>query len=281
MFEGLKFCISFLTRIPIKVEIKNFSEVANKIWLFPIIGFIIGLILSSISFLLTFFLPPLLVSALCLACLIYITGAHHLDGLLDFGDGLMVVGDPQKKIDVMHDVSIGAGGFSLGFIVLTITFLSIAHSLNYVFAVLILSEIIAKFNMVAVCSIGKSVDTPMATEFIKANNWKNMFASYLLAITFALLSMYIHNFVFYYLRSLSLSNLIPYLIENLILKTIPDILPIIIISFLCSIIPLLVIIFISYRNFNGITGDCIGALNEITRAFSLIILFISFNFAII
>jgi len=43
------------------------------------------------------FLPSLVVGALALALLFVVTGLHHTDGLLDFGDGIMVHGSFEKK----------------------------------------------------------------------------------------------------------------------------------------------------------------------------------------
>ena len=47
-----------------------------------------------------------------LALLLWMTGLHHTDGLLDFGDGVMVHGTAEHKIEVMHDQLTGAGGLS-------------------------------------------------------------------------------------------------------------------------------------------------------------------------
>ena len=53
------------------------------------------------------------------------TGLHHTDGLLDFGDGVMAHGTPEHKIDVMHDQLTGAGGLSLGILTMLITALAV------------------------------------------------------------------------------------------------------------------------------------------------------------
>ena len=60
------------------------------------------------------FLPDIVAGALVFALLLWMTGLHHTDGLLDFGDGVMAHGTPEHKIDVMHDQLTGAGGLSLG-----------------------------------------------------------------------------------------------------------------------------------------------------------------------
>jgi len=41
-----------------------------------------------------------------------------------------------------------------------------------------------------------------------------------------------------------------------------------------TFLPLIAVLILSYRNFRGITGDCIGALNDITRLSILILILI-------
>jgi adenosylcobinamide-GDP ribazoletransferase len=278
MLEGIKFCISFLTRFPIKRKITDFDKVAHKIYLFPLIGFIIGLIVSFIYLLLSIFLTSLLISIISIGLLIYLTGAHHLDGLLDFGDGLMATGSYQEKIEVMHDASIGTGGFSLGFVVLISTIFSINAFHTYIIAAITISEITAKFSMVLICSFSKSVKTPMATKFIELNTLRHALFSFLLAIPLIFISLYLQNFFFYDFYELSLNDIYFLLLEILIGKTIFKFIPIILLTLISAFISTILIKYLSYHNFKGVTGDCIGALHEITRLITLISLFIFFNY---
>jgi adenosylcobinamide-GDP ribazoletransferase len=234
MLEGIKFCISFLTRFPIKRNTIEFDEVAHKIYLFPLIGFIIGLMVSFIYLLLSVFLTSLLISIISVGLLIYLTGAHHLDGLLDFGDGLMATGTYQEKIEVMHDASIGSGGFSLGFVVLISTVFSIAAVHIYIIAAITISEITAKFSMVLICSFSKSVKTPMATKFIEANTFRHAFFSVLLVIPLIFISLYIQNFFFYDFYGQSLNDIYFLLFETFIGKTIFKFIPIVLLTLISA-----------------------------------------------
>ena len=42
-------------------------------------------------------------------------------GLLDFGDGVMVHGTPERKIEVMHDQLTGAGAIGLALMTYIVT----------------------------------------------------------------------------------------------------------------------------------------------------------------
>ena len=262
-------------------EIIKSEDIAPKIWLFPIIGFIIGLISGFLSLILFKFLPFLLAGFLILGLLIFISGAHHTDGLIDFGDGLMVIGTPKRKIEAMHDVSIGTGGFTLGIIILISTGIALSYSLSFILISLVISEIGAKFAMVAACSLGKSAGTKTAEPFIKLNKKKHMLFSFILSIVLIYLIILIYSFfnliyielayikfIFSSQKFISFNNLIKIMIIYII--------------FILGIsISLIIVLRLSNKHFNGITGDCLGALNEISRLMILIFFLFFFNLQII
>src|SRR5512137_1230790 len=104
------------------------SDCARFMFLFPLIGALIGLLAGLFGWvLLYFFLPGLVVGALVLGLLLLLTGLHHTDGLLDFGDGVMAHGSAEHKIEVMHDQLTGAGGLTLGMMTLLISTLAVAQ----------------------------------------------------------------------------------------------------------------------------------------------------------
>ena len=89
------------------------TDCARNMWAFPLIGAFLGLIAGLFGWVAYQFLPGLVVGALALALLLWMTGLHHTDGLLDFGDGIMVHGSAERKIEVMHDQLTGAGAIGL------------------------------------------------------------------------------------------------------------------------------------------------------------------------
>ena len=271
IFRDIKHCFSFLTRFPVSKNINIDEDVAPKIWLFPIVGFVLGLISSIIGLLLFRFLPLLLVGFIILGSMLFMTGVHHTDGLIDFGDGLMVMGSPERKIKAMHDVAIGAGGFTLAFIVLLLTGIAISYSMSYIIISLVVSEIGAKFGMVAACSFGKSAGTKTVEPFIRFNKKKHLFLSFILSallIYFTILIISYFNLVYnenYYLKLIFSPH------NPISPNDLEQILFIYLIFLLGTFFPLFIILRLANRNFNGLTGDCIGALNEIIRLSILIL----------
>ncbi|MEK6865381.1 MAG: adenosylcobinamide-GDP ribazoletransferase, partial [Thermoproteota archaeon] len=95
MLKEIGSVFSFLTIIP--TSNSNLETIAKYMYIFPIVGIAIGLIVGSIGFGLSLFLDPLIVSLLVVASFAILTGIHHTDGLADFADGLMVKGTKEKK----------------------------------------------------------------------------------------------------------------------------------------------------------------------------------------
>ena len=50
---------------------------------------------------------------------------------MDFGDGIMVHGSPEKKLRIMKDPMTGVGGIATGLIVAAITIAAFSSIINY------------------------------------------------------------------------------------------------------------------------------------------------------
>ena len=237
MLKEISSVFSFLTIIPSNNT--DLGTVARYMHVFPIIGIGIGLLIASIGFGLSFFLEPLIVALLVVASIAIITGIHHTDGLADFADGLMTRGTKEKKRNAMKDLSTGSAGIVS--VVLSIVGVIIALSLTTgyeLFQAILLSEILAKFSMVLMASIGKSAAAGSNSPFMQIMKDKRRLAV------------------------VGVITIIPLVViggtTGLIL-------------FGASIGITLFLIGLSTRSFGGITGDVLGATNELTRLSSLLI----------
>jgi adenosylcobinamide-GDP ribazoletransferase len=250
MLKEIKNLIAFLTIIPVGMDSDYLSDAANYMCLFPLVGALIGLLAGVVAFLLLNVLASLVAGILTLGFLLLITGLHHTDGLLDFGDGMMYQGTPEKKLEIMHDQQIGAGGLVLGLIVLLATAFSIAR-LNQSFIVqsLIVAEVSAKLCMVIMAWTGKSARTGMNTYFVNAMHGqrRNIHLVAALSIAFSIATVLLH-----------------------------------IVGFTVVIVGLvtaLVLVGISNRHFKGVTGDIFGAGNELARLTSLVAISVMIKWA--
>jgi len=241
--EGIAGLISFSTVLPLNIH-ATIEEMAAFTWFWPIIGGLIGIFVGAVGFLTlnVLHLPPLVSAALVYSFTIWFTGFHHLDGLMDMGDGLMVHGDYQKKIDVMQDMMVGTGGISLFFIIAIITFSSInAIPVVLIFWVLLTSEISAKMSLLSCATFSIPLSNGTGRHFINAMNVP------LLAVSFFI------------------AGITGFFVLNL-----PGVLGI-----TGALIGGYLVAEIAKKNFKYATGDILGASNEIGRAVSLIVIIIS------
>jgi len=212
---------------------------------FPIIGAFTGLVAGTFIWILESVLPTLFASVLGLGTLVLLNGAQHLDGLLDFGDGIMCHGSRARKLRVMRDPQTGAGGFTIGWIILSATAFAIA-SLNrgIVIQSVLVSEAAATFSMVLEAWAGSAAHKGMSSGFITAmhSRWRNLrLASSTLLLVLIALPML--NMVG--IAVISVAILVP-----------------------------MIMILVSNRAFGGVTGDVMGATHELTRLVSLAVILV-------
>ncbi|MGR3309962.1 MAG: adenosylcobinamide-GDP ribazoletransferase [Candidatus Brocadiales bacterium] len=129
--RGLLWAVKFLTVIPL--DRKNKFTPANTgaamVW-FPAVGLLIGVFLAAIYLLLIKWFPSTVSDALILAVFLVITGGLHLDGIADSCDGIFGSYDKEKRLEIMRQSTIGTFGV-LGLIcILGIKYLGI-HNLTY------------------------------------------------------------------------------------------------------------------------------------------------------
>jgi adenosylcobinamide-GDP ribazoletransferase len=251
--KQLKNLLSFLTVFPVKMDQNMLIDCARNMWAFPLIGALLGLIAGLFSWITYEFLPFIVVGGLALALLLWMTGLHHTDGLLDFGDGIMAHGTPEHKVEVLHDQFTGAGAIGLTLMTYMITafaFISLVGGnarignwfVPLILPALLVVEMSAKLSMVLVAWAGKSVHEGMNSPFLQAmhgsgGNWRLAAA---LIISFGVA--------------------IPLLTWAGALAV------------LAGIIAGLVMTAVAHRHFNGVTGDVFGATNEIARMVSVVVL---------
>lgn len=246
MLKDIKNLLSFLTAIPIRMDKDCLTDSAKIMFLFPLVGAFIGLLAGAFAWVTSLFLPSLVVGALALGVLLLLTGLHHTDGLLDFGDGVMAHGSAERKIEVMHDKLTGAGGLSLGIMIFIITAFAIAElaelNSSIIIQSLITAEVSAKLSMVIATWAGKAVYKGMNSPFMEAMHGKNGNARLIVALVISFVIA---------VPLLWLAGVV---------------------TLLAAVISSLVMVSIAHRQFKGVTGDVLGATNELTRMVSLIVL---------
>jgi len=238
--------LTFSTILPINV-FTSIEYMTKLTWCWPFLHLFIGILAAICGYVSLEFLHlnSFFTAAIVYAFLMIITGYNHLDGVMDMADGVMVHGEPERKIRVMKDSSVGAGGVATLFLVASLTIAGIYNILDYRFILgIIICEMTAKTSLITTALLSKPLTPGIGSYFINETNPANYFASTFIVACIA-----------YLLCGLvGLCGVIGAMILGLIIAT------------------------IAKRNFVLANGDVLGMSNEVGRLFSLLFMAVALYF---
>lgn len=226
--RAIRSLLQFTTILPVgkSEDIENF---ARHSYLYPLAGYVVG---GLVSLPVIFVANRIIAAALAIALLFLLTGAHHFDGLLDFGDGLMAHGNREKRIRALTDRTIGSGAVALGMALVLLLFAGLQASPSII-AALIAGEVCAKFSMAFLTAYGSPFHEGMHS--------------------------YLHRFAKPYFPLVAFIICLPLALLPLAPMKLFG-------AFSLMIVCPAVLGVVSDRLFGGVNGDVVGACNEITRA---------------
>ncbi len=259
--------ISFLTQIPVRKETK-IEEVAVRSYLFPFAALVIGLLVSAAAFVSFGFLASAteIAALLTLLAIYLVTGLMHMDGLADFFDGLMASGGRKEKIKAMKDEKMGIAGLFAAIFTLLLSLFAIetvcgdfteatvnfdSVSFYYFASVFVIAEVSAKISMNTCMLLGKGFDVEggmgqgMGALFIQSSSPLKYMVALLSSVLIALIFTGSFHFRFFIVFT-----------------------------------GVAVAIFISYgakKKFGAVSGDVMGASNELARCATLLMWAILFS----
>ncbi len=144
--------LQFLTIFPVKIKSKVMPEdIGKSLVYFPLVGLLLGFLLLLSLFILSP-LPRLVSGALILTISIIITGGIHLDGFADTCDGLYGVNLLEKRLEIMKDSRIGVMGV-IGLVsLLLIKFaLIVSIPIDFLWKALIVMLVFSRWSQVLAC----------------------------------------------------------------------------------------------------------------------------------
>jgi adenosylcobinamide-GDP ribazoletransferase len=224
--------LQFTTTLPLGKP-QDLGHFARRSYQYPLAGYVIGALVALPVY---FIANQTIAAAVAVALLILITGAHHFDGLLDFGDGLMTHGDREKRIRALTDRNVGAGAIALAITTTLLLFAGLLESASIICAIVI-GEVCAKYSMAFLTAYGKPFHEGMHSYLHQFSQPGFPVISFLLCLPLFLLPV------------------APIKIFGAL-----------ILMLICPI----VLLEISSRLFGGVNGDVAGASNEITRALVIV-----------
>jgi adenosylcobinamide-GDP ribazoletransferase len=255
--------LAFLTIIPAGGKENFIFTTAEHVYLFPVIGGLIGVLAGAyflganviVHFLLgavnTLIALPvdtlskLAVAAMTMAFLLVITGLQHFDGLIDLGNAFGLRNLHDRKM-VAHAWTVTYWGASLALIVEFAAFagLFLINPL-YAFGAILAAELSAKLSMVTIIWVGKPTHKGLGSIFLQKAKIKLNIIAYALSIILV--------YPFFALIGKPYLGLIA---VGLVLISIPV---------------ALAMEKVAENIFGGVSGDVIGATNEVSRAVTLIL----------
>ncbi len=146
---GFLVALRFLTTIPVPwvKEITPKSRGASLAF-FPLIGLILGLILVIANIILSIILPSPVVDMALVGLLVLLTGALHLDGLMDTCDGAFSARAPEERLQIMKDTRVGAFGV-VGAVVILMTKWIVLDNFHAINPLSALDSLIGSFRLPA------------------------------------------------------------------------------------------------------------------------------------
>lgn len=230
--------LQFLTIVPVRVKSAPKNDMAWSLVYFPIIGFFIGLVLSAIYFGQDYVQVNGLSKVIILiVSLIFVTGGLHLDGLADTADAFLSGRNREEKLRIMRDPHIGVMGVAalISVILLKIAFL-FSIQIKMWPVVMIVMCVVSRWAMVFMMYyFPYARDDGKAKIFIEGLNSKIFILSTIV--------MLICAFMFLHLKGVILAGIVS--------------------------AGVFVLGRIMHRVLGGITGDTIGAVNELAEVFVL------------
>ncbi|HKW86412.1 MAG TPA: adenosylcobinamide-GDP ribazoletransferase [Nitrospiraceae bacterium] len=242
MVRPFFFAWHFLTAIPLSRSHHEPTsrELALSMRLYPLIGLMLGGLLATSDVLLSGLFSHSVVDALLIVLLVAVTGGLHQDGLADSLDGLAGGRTPAERLEIMRDGRIGAIGATGLVLVLGLRYagLSAMPQVERV-PLLLCMPAVGRWAMVlgAISGPYARTDGGLAEPFLTQLSWRDVLWATTLLITVLLFLVG------------PLGALLSMGIAALTAR---------------------VLAAVSNRSLGGITGDMLGATNEIAEVVFLL-----------
>jgi adenosylcobinamide-GDP ribazoletransferase len=225
--------LQFLTIVPIGIRSEPAPEdLGRSLRYFPLVGLLLGLALAGAAQLLDF-LPRPVVAVLILILSIAWTGGLHLDGFADTCDGFGGVRPREKVLEIMRDSRVGVMGVTGVFCLLALKGVLLASVPPHIlWKLLILMMVFSRWSQVLVCCTSR---------YARAEGKARFFVEHAGKIDLVVGSVFT-TVVFLFLARW----------QGLLVLSL-------------ALLPLLLFRMYVKRRLGGVTGDIIGAANEIAE----------------
>lgn len=237
--KGFLLALQFLTVIPVRIRDIHKNNMPLSLIYFPIIGLLIGIFLAGLNNLfLSIKLGQFASSIILVVLLIIITGGLHLDGLSDTTDAFLSRKSKEEMLRIMRDSTVGVMGV-LSLISIILLKISLLFSIDTPLktASLLLMCILSRWALVfSIALFPYARQEGKLKAFINEDNPRIAIIASVIALVCALLIWGFKGLFVFLVVALN-----AYLIGKFIM-----------------------------RKIDGITGDTLGAINELCEVIVLL-----------
>ncbi|MDD1749641.1 MAG: adenosylcobinamide-GDP ribazoletransferase [Methanothrix sp.] len=215
---------------------EGIEALMGRVYVFPLVGASLGLIIAAAAFFASLALPANLAAIVVIMAIYKLCGINHIDGLADFGDGVIAHGPVENKIKAMKDVNTGTGGVVFMVVMLLAAYACLADMPARLLPLaLVAAEVSAKQSMIGFAAFSRSLQKGFGQIMIERTGKREF--------------------------------LIGLVISAVICVAAAGPLGLAMLAF--SQAAALCLVWVAKRNFGGATGDGIGASNEVARVVAL------------
>jgi len=233
---ALKSGFGWLSTIPVGISMEGIEALMKHVYVFPLVGLALGVILGGVAYMAGQALSANLVAIVVIVAIYKLCGINHIDGLADFGDGVIAHGTREKKIAAMKDVSLGTGGAVFMTIILLAVFAIVSDLPRTLLPLaLLVAEISAKEAMICFAAFSTSLQKGFGQIMIERTGSRQFLLGLAISAVLCVAA----------LGPLGLAVLV------------------------AAQAAAFYMILVAKRNFGGATGDGIGATNEVARTVAL------------
>lgn len=261
VLTAVRGALGFLSRIPVGRNEAAWERFAATPVAFPLAGYVLGVLLVLPLLLPA---PDHVVAFLFVAWLYLVTGITHVDGVADLGDAVAVHGDAAERRAVMKDAAVGTGGvLAVALVVLGLGTAGMALSGSATGAVLLVvtAEVGAKTGMATLVCLGSPAHDGLGSTFTADAHPRSLVGIALAAAPAVLLA-----------PAALLAGPAVLLDPTVLVAPPGTLVPMILpgVAALSAALGAALLVFGWARaNLGGVSGDVLGAANELARVAAL------------
>ncbi len=266
--SALKALVSFFTIWHMDIDQGDMDAMERNFGLVPIVGLLFGAVIIVVMTIMDYinisqgYGSGILFAVVVLAIVYAGSKFIHFDGLTDFGDGMIVSGTREDHVRALKDTLVGAGGIGVALVVvlLSVAVYGTAGLMLLVFAPV--AEILVKNAMVAAAAYGEP-GHGMAGRQVSMTTTNSLVVSTVISLALSLVVVLVASMIYNAIMPVGSVEL-------------DSVLFCIVFGTVVSVIAGYLMARKANSVFGMVNGDILGATNELSRPFIMLVMILPY-----